>query len=632
MNNAVESDHKRGVALHEAGDFHGALAAYDAALAKGPDDAGVHYSRANSLAMLNRLEQAVEAYDFCLHFNPSHISAQYNRATVLARLQRWAEALTGLDRILLQSPAMADAWNNRAGVLQAMGRHEEALHSIMQVLRFRPSDAGALYNAGIMFLSLNRFEESMQALERALRLNPSHPDAMGCLGSAALRACDWGKLEALKPGLLGAVRDGKIVLPPLTLLAICDDPLLQKRCAEINTQRSLFGTALEKTSPAPIWDGNPYHHDRIRLGYVSSDFRNHPVASQLVGLLERHDHHRFEVIGLANGPQDGGPMRQRISKACDQFHDIGGLGSLEAASLIRRLEIDILIDLNGHTLGWRPAIFKYRPAPVNVTYLGYAGTTGTEFIDYIIGDIHVTPLELAAAMSEKIVQLPNSFWPSDPDLPEPDSVSRAEAGLPEGAFVFCCFNSNHKIQQELFDCWMRLLRSLSDSVLWIRAGSPDMNERFRRQAEARGVEGSRIIFAERMESFARHLGRMRQADLFLDTFPYNAHVTASDALWAGVPIVTLRGKSFVSRVAAGFLINLGLGELIASTIGEYEVLALALAQDPERLGRLRGSLRSARGKSPLFDVRALVKNLECAYVEMMNRLGSGLGPEAFRVE
>jgi predicted O-linked N-acetylglucosamine transferase (SPINDLY family) len=629
MTSAADSDHKRGIALHEAGDFMGALAAYDAALTQGLGDANLLYSRANALAMLNRLDQAVAAYESCLALDPAHISAHYNRATMFARQQRWADALAGLDKTLALAPQMAEAWNNRAGVLQAMGRHDEALASVARVLRLRPTDVAAFYNAGIMFLALSRFEEAIQAFERTLQLNPSHADAVGCLGSAALRACDWPKLEKLVPSLLEAVRTGTVVVPPLTLLAISDDPVLQKRCAEINTRRSFAGTTLERTDPAPLWDGTPYRHDRLRIGYVSSDFRDHPVAGQFVGLLERHDRARFEVIGFANGRSDNGPMRQRIVKACSQFHDTGGLGSFEAANLIRQLEVDILVDLNGQTQGWRPGIFKYRPAPVSAAYLGYAGTTGADFMDYIIGDPQVTPFELAAAMSEKIVQLPHSFWPSDPNLPEPEQVSRAEAGLPENTFVFCCFNSNHKIQPEMFDIWMRLLRAVPDSVLWIRDGTPTMNTRFRKEAENRGIDAARIVFAPRMASFAQHLGRMRQADLFLDTFPYNAHVTASDALWAGLPVVTLRGQTFASRVAAGFLANLGLDELITSTRDEYEALARALAESPDRLQRIRENLWQARKSARLFDMGTLVRDLERAYVEMVSRLEGG--PQSFAV-
>jgi protein O-GlcNAc transferase len=626
MTGSADSHHQRGAALDAAGDFHGALAAFDMALAAMPGDARLHYSRANTLAKLNRLDQAIAAYDSCLQLDPSHISARYNRATVHARLQRWDDALAGLDQTLSQAVNMADAWNNRAGVLQAMGRYEEALASVARVLNLRPSDAGAYYNAGIMLLVLNRFEEAVQAFEHTLQINPSYSDALGCLGSAALRACDWARLERLTPVLLDAVSKGSAVVPPLTLLAISDDPLLQRRCAEINTRRSLAGTALEKDDPPPLWDGTAYRHRRLRIGYVSSDFCDHPVANQLAGLLEHHDREQFEIIGFANGREDSSAMRQRIVTACDQFHLIGGMGSLDAARLVREQEVDVLVDLNGQTMGWRPGIFKYRPVPVSVAYLGYAGTTGTDFIDYVIGDAHVTPFDLAPAMSEKIVQLPHTFWPSDPDLPSPQKMSRAEAGLAKEGFVFCCFNSNHKIRPDIFDCWTRLLHAVPGSVLWIREGSPGMNQHFCAQAEKRGIDKSRIVFARRMESFARHLDRLHQADLFLDTFPYNAHATASDALWAGVPVVTLQGRSFVARVASGFLANLGLDELVTSRIADYEALALALAKDPVRLAAIRDRLWQARASAPLFNVTGVVRALERAYREMVDRAETGARP------
>lgn len=620
MTSTAERHHQQGIVLHEAGHFEGALAAYDRALMIAPADPKLHYSRANTLAMLHRLDEAIAAYDRCLALDPGHVSALYNRATMLARQQRWQEALTGLNQTLARSPNLAEAWNNRAGVLQAMGQHEDALNSITQVLKLRPNDAAAHYNCGIMLLALNRFEQAEQAFERTLQLEPTHPDALGCLVSASLRACNWPKLDAMIPTLLTAIANGQVIVPPLTLLAISDDPMLQRRCAERNTQRCLAGTPLEKDNPPPLWDKTLYHHQRLRIGYVSSDFCDHPVAHQVVGLLEHHDRNRFEILGFANGRQDDSQIRQRIIKACDQFHVIAGMGSLDAARLIRALEVDILVDLNGQTMGWRPGIFKYRPAPVSASYLGYAGTTGSDFIDYIIGDATVTPLDVSSAMSEAIVQLPHSFWPSDPNLPQPQNISRAEAALPDDAFVFCCFNANHKIRPEMFACWMRLLRSVPRSVLWIRDGSAAMNAHFCTEAEKYGVESSRIIFAQRIASFAQHLNRMRQADLFLDTFPYNAHATASDALWAGVPVVTLKGRGFASRIAAGFLTNLGLAELIASTIQAYETLALDLAQNPSRLAQIRQRLWQARTTAPLFDVALMVGDLERAYRKMVDQV------------
>lgn len=571
----------------------------------------------------------MKAYVHCLSLDPSHPGALNNHAMALIQLQRWHEALRALDRVVGRHPQMADAWINHAGVLQALSRHQDALRSLEQAIRLRPGDARAFYNAGVILLLLNRFDEAQQAFSQVLQIDPNQGDVLAGFAAAALRACDWEALERLLPRLLPAVRDGGVVLAPLTLLALSDDADLQKRCAQANTRGGIAAAALEG-NPQPMAKA-AFSHDRIRIGYLSSDFRDHPVAAQLIGLLEKHDRSRFEVTGFSTGKPDGSSKYHRIVKACDNFHDMSGMGSREAARLIREMEIDILVDLNGQTLGWRPVILKYRPAPVIATFLGYAGTTGADFIDYIIGDPHVTPFALESAMSEKIVQLPDSFWPTDPMMPRPETVSRAQAGLPDGVFVFCCFNSNHKIRPAMFDVWMRLLAAAPDSILWLRDGGSTMNARFRRQAEIRGVNPDRLIFAGRVDSFAHHLGRQAQADLFLDTYPYNAHATASDALWAGLPLVTLRGESFVSRVSAGFLANLGLEELIAATPEDYEAIALALARDRPRLSDIRRRLAAARATSPLFDLARFARSIEAAFLEMQRRAAGGQPAQSFRV-
>ena len=590
MESLAELNYRKGVALQGAGDLTGALVAYDAALSVAP-----------------------------------HLpAALYNKATVLIQMQRWQEALAVLDELVRRQPAIADAWNNRSGVLQALGRKEDALESIKQVIKLRPSDARALYNAGILLLTLKRFDEAQLWLAKARQIEPNNAEILGSLVSAALHACDWERLEPLLPSLFSAVRSGAGGIAPLALLALSDDPLLQKYGAEWNVKRSLGSLA----EPASMASG-AYGHDRIRIGYLSSDFSDHPVAAQIVALLERHDRTRFEVSGWFIGRRDGSILYHRIVKACDSFHDIASMGSREAAAAIREAEIDILIDLNGPTMGWRPAILKYRPAPIIAAYLGYAGTTGAGFIDYVIGDPHVAPFTLGAAMTEKIVQLPDSFWPSDPALPEPQAVTRADFGLPPEAFVFCCFNATHKIRRQMFDIWMRLLEAVPESLLWLRDSDSAVSERFRQQAKLRGIDPGRLHFAGWTRNFAAHLGRLAQADLFLDTFSYNAHASASDALWAGLPLVTMRGETFVSRVSSSLLANVGLEELIAATPQTYEAIALTLARDRERLGAIRQTLAGARKTAPLFDMDRLVGGIEAAYLQMQ---AHGERPEAFKVD
>lgn len=626
MESSAEQEFRKGNALQNAGDFAGALTAYDAALRTRPDIAALHYSRGNSLVMLRRMEEAVAAYDRCLTLEPHQPQALYNRAGALIQLQRWPDALESLELLVRAQPRMADAWNNRSGVLQALGRFEEALEGLGVYLQMKPADARAVYNAGAMLLMLKRFDEAQAMLTQAVQLDPHHPDALGSLVSAALHACDWPALERLLPVLLAKVREGSLVVPPLAMLALSDDALLQRHCAELNLRRTLTGGPASGLPPP-----KPYDHSKIRIGYLSSDFGDHPVAAQIVGLLERHDRSRFEVTGFFTGRADGSARHQGIVQACDRFFPIADMGSRDAAGLIREAEVDILVDLNGQTQGWRPAILAQRPAPVIATYLGYAGTMGADFVDYIIGDAEVTPFAMAPAMAEKIVQLPHCFWPGDPGLPEPEPITRAELGLPQEAFVFCCFNSPHKIRPAVFDVWMRLLQAVPDSLLWVRDGYPAMNARFQREAENRGVDPARLRFAGRMPSFARHLGRQPQADLFLDTWPYNAHATASDALWAGLPLVTLRGETFVSRVSASFLTNLGLDDLIASTLEEYEAIALSLARNRERLADVKSRLAQARRTAPLFDIDRFVRGIEAAYLQMQARARRGEPPSSFRV-
>ena len=627
LRDSADRNCQKGMALHGAGDFSGALAAYDAALRVDPLAAATHFYRGNTLVMLQRVEDAVLAFERCLALEPEDLAARFNRARSLVQLERWRDALQALDDLVAMHPALPDAWVNRAGVQQALGLHEEALVSMTRALALKPGDARALYNAGNILLLLKRFDEATQTLTQAFQADPRNPDVLGALVSASLKGCDWENLDQMLAAALAGIRHGIPVVPPLILLAVSDDPLLQRQCADLNLRRTLA-----QMPGAPALASRTYAHSKLRIGYLSSDFRDHPVARQIVGLLERHDRSRFEVTGFSTGRDDGSSLRHRVAAACDQFRDIAHMGSREAADLIRASEIDILVDLNGQTLGWRPAILRRRPAPVIATYLGYAGTVGGDLVDYIIGDPHVTPLEEPQVFSEKIVQLPDCFWPSDPQMPRPEPVSRSQLRLPNDAFVFCCFNAAHKIQPAVFDVWLRLLEAVPDSLLWLRDNGPTVNARLQKWAQGRGMDPGRLHFAGRMESFAQHLGRQAQDDLFLDTWPYGAHTTAYDALWAGLPLVTLRGESFSSRVSASFLANLGLSELIADSPQKYEALVLSLARDRQSLARLRRRLAEVRHETPLFNMDRLARNIEAAYLQMHARAARGEAPSAFKVD
>jgi len=366
---------------------------------------------------------------------------------------------------------------------------------------------------------------------------------------------------------------------------------------------------------APLWTGKPYGHDRIRVAYLSSDFREHPVGYQIAELLERHDRSRFEVIGISGGgnSDEETPIRRRLTTAFDQFHNVEFQPVDGIAYLLRRLEIDVAVDLSGHTSGNMFASFARRPAPVQVTWLGYAGTTGCDQTDYILGDAVALPHTLQPFYSEKIVQLPDNFFPVDTTKTVQPPPTRAEMGLPETGFVFCCFNTNWKITSEVFDIWMRLLTQVPGSVLWLRQGNEAV---LRREAQARGVDPARLVFASHVPA-ELHLARHQLADLFLDTLPYNAHTTAVDALQAGLPVITRLGAAFPGRIAASHLTSAGLPELVTTSAADYEALALALARDPARLKAIRDKLKANQKTAPLFDMARFTRNIEAAYEAML---------------
>jgi predicted O-linked N-acetylglucosamine transferase (SPINDLY family) len=393
---------------------------------------------------------------------------------------------------------------------------------------------------------------------------------------------------------------------------------------------------MRQNSPAP---STPFpgrqraSSGRIRLAYVSGDLRRHPVGYLIAELLERHDRARFEVVGISYGMDDGSEERQRLVAACDQFHDVQARDERSAAALIHDLQIDVAIDLGGHTENARPGILRERPAPVQAGYLGYTGTTGSDFIDYVVADKVALPFELAPYFSEKIVHLPDCFLVNDTRKAiSPHTPSRAEAGLPERGFVFCCFNNSYKISAAVVSAWMRLLSAVEGSVLWLSDMNGRAADNIRTAATAAGVDPARIVFAPRVPAMADHLARQRLGDLFVDTTDYNAHTTASDALWAGLPVLTCAGTAFPGRVAASLLHAVGLPELVTTSIEEYEALALALARDPARLQSIRRQLEANRLTRPLFDTDRFRRHIEAAYATMLDISQRGEPPRSFSVD
>ncbi len=520
------------------------------------------------------------------------------------------EALAVYDRVLAIRPDAVDVLSNRSVILSGLGRPAEALTALDKALLLQPGAAMLHYSRGVMMGQLLRPKEALACYDRALELDPGLQLARGNRAMAALNICDWGRADEIGAELAGLVAAG-VPFAPLTLQGYSDDKALLLRCA----RNTIAALAQPASAPGPR-HRHRHRHDRIRLGYVSHDFRDHAVGHQLAPLIERHDRARFEVIAISTGPDDGSAARARLAGAFDQFHDLAALDDAGIARRMREMEIDIAVDLNGHTGGGRPAIFAARPAPVQAAWLGYPGTTGADFMDWLIADRTVAPPQDQPFFREKLIHLPDTYFPTDPARALGATPSRAEAGLPAGAFVFCAFNNAWKITRPLFEVWMRLLAAVPHAVLWLKAPDAAAKDNLLKAAEQHGIDPARLVFAQNAP-LEDHLARHRLADLFLDTLPYNAHATAADALWAGLPVLTCRGEAFAGRVAASLLQAVGLPELVTEKLADYEALALVLARDPARLAVLKRKLADNLSTTPLFDADRFRVNIEAAFTTML---------------
>lgn len=579
-----------------------ALASFDRALTARPGLFEALFNRANLLLELKRPEEALKNYDQVVAARPDFVSGWNNRGTALRNLQRLDEALASFSRAATMAPTHINSLTNVAIVLWDQGRLDEALAAADRALKVGPNSADALYIKANILRDMKRPQEALACFDQTLAANPAHQHALTGAAQMALTLCDWERVEALRPGVLDSAANGPSVIQPFVLLGYSDDAALARRCAENYVRR----TVPPRAALAPT----RYGHDRIRLAYLSADFHQHPTARLLVELFERHDRSRFEVTGVAFGPDDGSALRARVIRAFDHFEDVRGRSDADVAQWLKARETDIAIDLNGHTAHARTGIFAFRPAPVQVNYLVYPGTIGADFIDYVLADRIVLPADQQPFFREKILHLPDCYQANDATRLLMPAPSRVEAGLPEKGFVFCCFNASWKITAPVFDIWMRLLSKVGNSVLWLLDGPQAPN--LRREAQTRGIDPARLIFAPRLAPDP-HLARHQLADLFLDTLPYNAHTTCSDALWAGVPVVTCYGKSFPGRVAASLVKAIDLPELVTTRTQDYEQLALELAGNPALFKATREKLARSRLNTPLYDSERFRKNIEAAY-------------------
>ena len=611
---------QRGEVKFELNDMEGALADFTAVLAHQPDAVQALLYRGVALAQLQRPQEALAALDRAALLAPRRAEMPFNRGVVLEMLGRPDEAMTAYDAAIAINPGHADAWNNRGDILRRRGQLEAAVDAFRRAIALLPGHLPGLINRGTVLAMLNRNREAAADFRRVLEIAPDNSTARGGLLAALLPLCDWAGIEALRPTLEAEAQAGRGNVSPFQMALLFDDPKLLHDCAL---------PFLQKMVPLPPQPrpGLRSKDGRIRLAYVSADFQTHATAYLIADLIERHDRSRFEVIGVSYGADNGGVLRARLRAGFDRFIDAQFMSDDETAALLREIDADIIIDLKGYTQWARPGIFARRPAAVQVSWLGYPGSMAASFYDYVLADPVVLPHDQQPFYDEKIVHLPDCYQCNDPSRPLA-TMTRTMAGLPETGFVFCCFNIHRKISRPVFESWMRMLAVMPGSLLWLLDDTA--TEILRAEAAARGIDPARLVFSPKLDTNA-HLARSGCADLVLDTAPYGAHTTSSDALWAGVPIITVLGPSFANRVAASLATAIGAPELITASLEDYEALALALARDPARLAAVKAKLAANRHTAPLFDADRFRRHIERSYEMMLETARAGKAPEPFDV-
>ncbi len=606
----------RGISHFTLTAYPEALAAYDQALQLRPNEAGLWNNRGNVLMAQGRGDEAVESYDKAVALKPAFAEGWENRGNALMGLDRYEDADASYDKALSLRPNAPSLWTNRGLALLRLKRHADAIVAFDNALAADPRSAAALFQRGNALSESMRYEEALVCYEQASAIAPDFPYIRGNLAHHRLNGCDWRHLENDRLHIEAGLMTGKRVIQPFANIVMSHSMADQLSCARLWAMRELTVAA------DPLWRGEVYSHDRIRVAYLSADFDEH------AGTFQHHDRSRFETIAVSYGPNDDS---ERLAKNFERLIDVRCQTDFEIAALLRQMEVDIAIDLKAYTDDGRPGILACRPAPVQVHYRGYPGTMGSDAIDYIIADKTVIPEKHRIYFREKIAYLPDTYRCSDSTHSIADArPTRADLGLPDSAFVFACFNDNFAIAPDIFAVWMGLLRENTRAVLWLPEYNAMAMNNLKREAKAAGIDSARLVFAApRPRGEYRALAPL--ADLFLDTLPYNAQTTASDALCAGLPVLTVLGQTFAGRVGASLLYAAGLPELVTDSLESYGKLARRLSEDAAALAAIRARLARNRETCPLFDAERFTRNLEAAYGEMHARAGRGEPPETFEV-
>ena len=611
----------RGVVLGDLNRHRLAIESYDKAIQIKADFVEAHINRGVSLRELRQFQAAVESYDKALQIKPDHSGAHNNRGVALFDLRLLPAAIASYDKAVQFGPDNADAYNNRGVALRALKQPAAALADYDRAIKIRPDHADAYCNRGSALGDLKQLQAAVDSYEKALAIKPDYEFLRGTWLHAKMHLCDWNGIDDKIADLAERIERNEKVAPSFPVLALTGSLALQRKAAEIWAKAN----CPPNSELGPI--SKHRRHDKIRIGYYSADFYNHATAYLMAGLFELHNRDRFEIFGFSFGPDINDYMRQRVSGAFDKFVDVRHRSDRDIAELSRSLDIDIAVDLKGFTQDERAGIFARRAAPLQVSYLGYPATMGVDYMDYIIADPIVIPERDRDHYAEKVAYLPGSYQVNDTKRKIADKIfTRKELGLPATGFVFCCFNNSYKITPATFERWMRILKKVKGSVLWLFEDKGGAADNLRKEARRRGVDPGRLVFAQPLPA-DEHLARHRVADLFLDTLPYNAHTTASDALWVGLPVLTCVGEAFASRVAASLLSAVDMPELIATTSDAYEDLAIQLATSPARLSQLRKKLEHNRSVAPLFNTALFARHIEDACAQMYERYHADLPPD-----
>ena len=613
--------------LQEEGNVSEAAKIFRRVLVTSPTDWMSLYSLGHILVAEGKPSEALRLLERLILVNPKYARGFQMRAVALERLGRNEDAIASMDKGLMIDPNDIDTLNRRGILLDRLGRVSEALLSFRRALLISPSHEMSLANLGKVLYFSKRYKDAGIAFEKLVEINPDYRYALGLLAFNRLHEASWNGLEDTVTRIIEGIRSGMPSCMSLAFISMSDSADDQLKCAR------LFTKLFHPIKSNPLWNGELCKHERIRVAYISPDFREHPVGHLLAGVIERHDKSRFEIIGLSLGLDDQSVLRGRFAASFERFLDVWPMALSELSNLIRSLEVDIAVDLSGFTTDNRTDLFANRVAPVQVNYLGYPGTMGASYMDYIIADKYVIPEALTNCYDEKVVYLPDTYLPTDSTKSASSHTpTREEVGLPASGFVFCSFNHIFKINPNIFHVWMQLLATVEDSVLWLSKPGDEAAENLRKAATLAGIDPKRLVFAGRVPLVEDHLARYRLADLFLDTTPYNAHTTAADALMVGLPVLTCSGNSFASRVAGSLLHAIGLPELITESLDQYRELALELARAPERLADLKARLAANRSRHALFDTGRYCSHLEAAFTKMHTLAQSGQPASGFGVE